>query len=78
MSSATVIPKPKPIVYPETDGLPMAENTEQFDAIVAIKENIEIIFAENPQVFVAGDLFWYPEEGNNKLRVAPPLHPELP
>ncbi len=71
MSSAIVIPQPRPIVYPETDGLPMAENTKQFDAIVAIKENLEILFADDRQVFVAGDLFWYPEEGNNKLRVAP-------
>ncbi len=28
----------RPIVYPETDGLPMAENTLQFDWIVRIDE----------------------------------------
>ena len=39
--------------------------------IVKIKENLERIFADNPDVFVAGDLLWYPVEGNNKIRIAP-------
>ena len=38
----------------------MAENTLQFDWIVKIKENLEILSADRPDVFVAGDLFWYP------------------
>lgn len=59
------------IIYPESDGKPMAENTEQFTWIVVIKENLEILFADNADVFVAGDLLWYPVEGNNKLCQAP-------
>ena len=46
--------------YPESDGLPMAENTEQYDWLVKIKENLEILFANRTDVFIAGDLFWYP------------------
>ena len=59
------------IIYPDSDGQPMAENTLQFDWIVKIKENLEIMFANDPNVFVAGDLLWYPVEGNNKTRMAP-------
>jgi Uma2 family endonuclease len=59
------------IVYPECDGQPMADNTRQFRWIVTIKENLELIFAQNPNVFVAGDLLWYPVEGNNTIRNAP-------
>ncbi len=59
------------ILYPDSDGLPMADNTKQFRWIVTIKENLEILFAQDPDVFVAGDLLWYPVEGNNKLRQAP-------
>jgi len=59
------------IIYPDSDGEPMAENTEQFKWIVLIKENLEIWFAGAADVFVAGDLLWYPVEGNNKLRQAP-------
>lgn len=59
------------IVYPESDGQPMADNTKQFRWIVVIKENLEILFANVDDVFVAGDLLWYPVQGNNKIRQAP-------
>ena len=48
------------ILFPSGDGKPMAENTEQYRWIVIIKENLEILFAEDDNVFIAGDLFWYP------------------
>ena len=59
------------IIYPDSDGKPMADNTKQFRWIVTIKENLELLFADNPDVFVAGDLLWYPVEGNNRLCQAP-------
>jgi Uma2 family endonuclease len=59
------------IIYPDCDGEPMSDNTKQFRWIVTIKENLEILFANHPDVFVAGDLLWYPVEGNNKIRLAP-------
>ncbi|OSO89269.1 hypothetical protein B7O87_13580 [Cylindrospermopsis raciborskii CENA303] len=59
------------IVYPESDGKPMADNTKQFAWIVKIKENLEILFKSNPEVFVAGDLFWYPVKGSNRIKLAP-------
>ena len=59
------------IIYPDSDGKPMADNTKQFRWIVNIKENLEILFASQHEVFVAGDLLWYPVQGNNKIRQAP-------
>ncbi|HZG39357.1 MAG TPA: Uma2 family endonuclease [Nodosilinea sp.] len=59
------------IDYPDSDGQPMADNTKQFRWIVVIKENLELLFVDEPEVFVAGDLLWYPVEGNNTLRQAP-------
>jgi Uma2 family endonuclease len=59
------------IIYPDCDGQPMSDNTKQFRWIVTIKENLELLFAEHPNVFIAGDLLWYPVEGNNKIRQAP-------
>lgn len=61
----------KDIIYPDSDGQPMADNTKQFELIVLIKKNLDLLFANDANVFVAGDLLWYPVEGNNKLRVAP-------
>jgi Uma2 family endonuclease len=59
------------IVYSDSDGQPMSDNTKQFRWIVLIKENLEILFANNANVFVAGDLLWYPVQGENKIRQAP-------
>ena len=59
------------IVYPDSDGQPMAENTLQFQWIVTIKEGLDHVFHRDPNVFVAGDLLWYPVEGDPKIRQAP-------
>ena len=59
------------IVYPDSDGLPMSDNTRQFEYIVYVKKGVDWLFSDDPQVFVGGDLLWYPVEGNNKLRQAP-------
>lgn len=64
------VAKPK-IVYPQSDGKPMADNTKQFRWIVTIKEGLEALFADDPNVFVAGDLLWYPVEGRPDIRTAP-------
>ena len=59
------------IVYPDSDGQPMADNTVQFRWITVLYHNLAWLFAENPEVFVAGDLLWYPVVEDNKLRQAP-------
>jgi Uma2 family endonuclease len=70
--SLMTYPRPKgAVVYPDSDGEPIADNTLQFAWITKIKGNLEIVFKDDPNVFVAGDLLWYPVEGDNKLRTAP-------
>jgi Uma2 family endonuclease len=59
------------IFYPENDGNPMSDNTKQFRWILTIQQNIDWLYANNPDVFVAGDLLWYPVQGNNKIAAAP-------
>ncbi len=59
------------LIYPDSDGQPMADNTEQFQWIVLLKENLECLFAKDTDVFVGGDLLWYPVEGHPEIRVAP-------
>ncbi|MBE9010619.1 Uma2 family endonuclease [Pseudanabaenaceae cyanobacterium LEGE 13415] len=59
------------IIYPESDGKRMAENTQQFEWIVLIKKNLDLIFKDDPNVFVAGDLLWYPVEGKTNICTAP-------
>ncbi|MDY7024232.1 MAG: Uma2 family endonuclease [Cyanobacteriota bacterium] len=59
--------------YPERDGQPMSDNTVQFRWILTLYYNLEWLFANDPAVFVAGDLLWYPVQGNNKIRQAPDI-----
>jgi Uma2 family endonuclease len=59
------------IEYPDDDGEPMSDNTLQFTWIVLIKENLEFVFRNDPSVFVAGNLLWYPVEGEPGIRAAP-------
>ena len=60
-------PVPRSVVYPDSDGMPMAENTLQYEWIVTIKGGLDAALPD----FVAGDLLWYPVEGQPEIRIAP-------
>jgi hypothetical protein len=53
---STPAPPAAPLVYPDSDGQPVADNTLQWDWMVKI--------VGEQSVFVAGDLLWYPTEGS--------------
>ncbi|MEG4850350.1 Uma2 family endonuclease [Microcoleus sp. B5-D4] len=59
------------IIYPSSDGQPMAESTIQYQLIVKIKEGCESLFKNDPNVFAAADLLWYPVEGRPDISQAP-------
>ena len=71
MTTSIQLSEKPEIEYPDDDGEPMSDNTLQFKWIVLIKENLEIVFRDNPNVFVAGNLLWYPVEGDPTIRTAP-------
>ena len=58
------------VVYPDSDGKPMADNTLQWDWMVKIVGELREMFA-GQAVFVAGDLLWYPVKGDPKTVAAP-------
>jgi Uma2 family endonuclease len=58
------------VIYPESDGKPMADNTLQWDWMVIIVSELREIFA-GQEVFIAGDLFWYPVKGSPRIVTAP-------
>jgi Uma2 family endonuclease len=49
----------------------MSDNTLQFRWIVTIEGNLEAMYRDQNNVFVAGDLLWYPAEGKPQIRSAP-------
>lgn len=68
MTALTAAVPPVAVVYPDTDGEPMAENTIQYQWIVTLCGNLDAFL---PDAFVAGDLFWYPVEGDPLTVIAP-------
>ncbi|MGB0563409.1 MAG: Uma2 family endonuclease [Spirulinaceae cyanobacterium] len=45
--------------YPDSDGKPMADNTEQYQWITRLVTNLKHLLKDQ-DAFVAGDLLWYP------------------
>jgi Uma2 family endonuclease len=70
MVSATLT-LPPPILYPDSDGLPMADNTKQGRWIFVLAGNLAALFREQANVFVAHNLLWYALEGHREARMAP-------
>jgi Uma2 family endonuclease len=62
---------PPPVLYPDSDGQPMSDNTRQLRWIVILFGNLSALFDGRADVFVAADLLWYPVEGQPELRNAP-------
>ncbi len=71
---ATVTTATPEVVYPDSDGQPMADNTRQFEVIVMIQGGLDALFHDRPDVFVAGDNLWYPVEGRPEIRCAPDVY----
>ncbi len=47
------------VLYPDSDGQPMADNTIQYRWIVRLVSNLKRLLKDQ-EAFVAGDLLWYP------------------
>jgi Uma2 family endonuclease len=71
MTTAIHLPERPAVDYPESDGLPMADNTLQFRWISTIMWGLDALFIHQPDVFVAGNLLWYPVEGAPTIRIGP-------
>jgi Uma2 family endonuclease len=67
---STFAPTPTRIVYPESDGQPMADNTLQYECIVALQGGLDILLPD----FVGADNFWYPVEGRPDICAAPDVY----
>src|SRR5437868_15431503 len=57
--------------YPDSDGQPLSDNTLQFQWIVTIQGNLDALYRDDQNVFVAGDLLWYAVAGQPTIRTAP-------
>jgi hypothetical protein len=60
----------RPVVYPESDGEPMADNTLQAEWMMTLQGNLDACLAD----FVGMNNFWYPREGHPEIRLAPDVY----
>jgi Uma2 family endonuclease len=71
MVPPTTLTASEEIVYPESDGKPMADNTKQMRWVLILVGNLAALFHDRDDVFVGGNLFWYPVKGEPEIRIAP-------
>ena len=62
---------PDTIVYPSSDGLPMAETDFQRRPLTYAVDALDVYFQDRQDIYVSDNLFIYYEEGNPKAVVAP-------
>jgi Uma2 family endonuclease len=65
---------PEAVVYPESDGKPMAESELHQDEMVRIIQTLRLWFEDDPLIHVAGNQLLYWEEGNPRLSIAPDVY----
>jgi len=66
-----VAPTEPTVIYPESDGKPMAETDLHRKLMTTLIETLENYFRQRGDVYVSGDLLLYYEEGNPRKSVAP-------
>ena len=61
------------IIYPESDGKPMAETDLHIEEIIRMRQMLKGQFALRPNVYVSGNILMYYEEGNIHASVSPDI-----
>src|SRR5262249_50443287 len=62
------------VIYPDSDGKPMSDNTKQARWIFIFFGNLLALYRAMADVFVAADNLWYPVEGEDTVRMAPDVY----
>ncbi len=58
-------------LYPETDGKPMAASDEHRRQLTSTLDTLEAHFADQPAVYVSGDIMMYDIEGPERTAISP-------
>jgi Uma2 family endonuclease len=65
------------LLYPASDGKPMAETEKHVIQLAQLLECLRTYFASEPDVYVSGNNMMYYEEGNPRKRVCPDIYVTL-
>ncbi len=69
--SIPYVPTDDAIFYPHTDGEPMAVSDYHRHSLIWTLQALEAHFAQNPEVYVSGDIFIYYREGEPRKSISP-------
>ena len=70
----STVPSPRrvrEIKYPTTDGKPMAETDYHRELMVDLIEALKVFYADEPLVYVSGNLLLFYEKGNKRRHLSP-------
>jgi Uma2 family endonuclease len=59
------------VIYPESDGKPMAETEIHVRCLIGLLETLSDFFRNDPKTYVAGNMFVYYQQGDTRKQVAP-------
>jgi len=62
------------VVYPESDGRPMAETDDHLEQMMYLVAALKLWFEKRKQVYVAGNNLIYYQEGDPRLRISPDVY----
>jgi hypothetical protein len=65
MSRLPVPKAARPIIYPTSDGKPMAETDIHRRLMTELIAALQAFYADEPSVYISGNLLLFYEEGNN-------------
>jgi Uma2 family endonuclease len=68
---AGIVPPPAEVDYPDSDGQPMAETPHHRQNMTNTIEALDLHFANDPMVYVSGNMFVYYVEGDHRKHLAP-------
>ena len=70
-TSIPYVPTDDAIIYPHTDGEPMAVSDYHRHSLIWTLQALEAHFAQNTEVYVSGDIFIYYREGEPRKSISP-------
>jgi Uma2 family endonuclease len=62
---------PRKVVYPTSDGKPMAETDYHRDLMVDLIKTLQDFYSDDPMTYVTGNILLFYEEGNKRRHVSP-------
>lgn len=67
-------PRRQRVIYPVSDGQPMAESDTHRNETTRMIDGLKVHFADRPRVYVSGNNFIYWEKGNPRKFVSPDVY----